>query len=95
VLLIWTIIVAPVDNILRPILIKLGADLLLQLIIAGVIGGMFAFSIVGPFAGPVVLAVSYTLFTAWINEKGRTNSRIPPGQPPVPSCWGFGRRRFS
>lgn len=68
VLLVWTIVVAPVDNILRPILIKQGADLPLLLIIAGVIGGMFAFGIVGLFVGPVVLAVSYTLFTAWIGE---------------------------
>jgi predicted PurR-regulated permease PerM len=68
VLLVWTIVIAPVDNILRPILIKQGADLPLLLIIAGVIGGMLAFGIVGLFVGPVVLAVSYTLFTAWIGE---------------------------
>jgi predicted PurR-regulated permease PerM len=68
VLLVWTIVVAPVDNILRPILIKQGADLPLLLILAGVIGGMIAFGIVGLFVGPVLLAVAYTLFTAWINE---------------------------
>src|SRR5574342_228507 len=68
VLLVWTIIVAPVDNILRPILIKQGADLPLLLIIAGVIGGMFACGILGIVVGPVLLAVSYTLFSAWIGE---------------------------
>jgi predicted PurR-regulated permease PerM len=26
---------------------------------------------VGLFVGPVVLAVAYTLFTAWINEDGK------------------------
>jgi predicted PurR-regulated permease PerM len=66
VLLVWTLLVAPVDNILRPILIKKGADLPLLLIIAGVIGGLLAFGIVGLFVGPVVLAVAYTLFMAWI-----------------------------
>lgn len=70
VLLVWTVLVAPVDNILRPILIKKGADLPLLLIFAGVIGGMLAFGIVGLFVGPVVLAVAYTLFMAWINEDG-------------------------
>ncbi len=67
-LLIWTAVVIPVDNILRPILIKKGADLPLLLIFAGVIGGLLAFGIIGLFVGPVVLAVAYTLFTSWIGE---------------------------
>ena len=66
----WTLLVAPVDNILRPILIKQGADLPLLLIIVGVVGGLLAFGIIGLFVGPVVLAVAYTLFTAWINQEG-------------------------
>jgi predicted PurR-regulated permease PerM len=70
VLLVWTLLVAPVDNILRPILIKKGADLPLLLIIVGVVGGLLAFGIIGLFVGPVVLAVAYTLFTAWINQEG-------------------------
>ena len=70
VLLVWTLLVAPVDNILRPILIKQGADLPLLLIIVGVVGGLLAFGIIGLFVGPVVLAVAYTLFTAWINQEG-------------------------
>jgi predicted PurR-regulated permease PerM len=70
VLLVWTLLVAPVDNILRPILIKKGADLPLLLIIVGVVGGLLAFGIVGLFVGPVVLAVAYTLFTAWIDQDG-------------------------
>jgi predicted PurR-regulated permease PerM len=70
VLLVWTLIISPVDNILRPILIKQGADLPLLLIIAGVLGGLLAFGIIGLFVGPVVLAVAYTLFTAWIDEGG-------------------------
>jgi len=67
VLLVWSILVAPVDNILRPILIRKGADLPLLLIFAGVIGGLISFGIVGIFVGPVVLAVAYTLFLAWID----------------------------
>lgn len=68
VLLVWTILVSPVDNILRPILIRTGADLPLLLIFAGVIGGLISFGVVGIFVGPVVLAIAYTLFTAWIDE---------------------------
>jgi predicted PurR-regulated permease PerM len=56
------------DNILRPILIKKGADLPLLLIFAGVIGGLFAFGLLGLFVGPVLLAVAYTLLDAWVSE---------------------------
>jgi predicted PurR-regulated permease PerM len=35
-----------------------------------VVGGLLAFGIIGLFVGPVVLAVAYTLFTAWINQEG-------------------------
>ncbi len=67
-LLVWTIFVGSLDNILRPFLIKKGADLPLLLIFAGVIGGLIAFGLVGIFVGPVVLAVTYTLFAAWTAE---------------------------
>jgi predicted PurR-regulated permease PerM len=59
-----------VDNILRPILIRQGADLPLLLIFAGVLGGLISFGVVGLFVGPVVLAVAFTLFTAWIEDPG-------------------------
>jgi predicted PurR-regulated permease PerM len=68
-LLIWTIIVGALDNVLRPILIRKGADLPLLLIFAGVIGGLLAFGIVGLFVGPVVLAVTYTLLKEWMGDR--------------------------
>jgi predicted PurR-regulated permease PerM len=69
-LLVWSLVVAPVDNVLRPILIRRGADLPMLLIFAGVLGGLFAFGIIGLFVGPVMLAVTYTLLREWINEQG-------------------------
>ena len=59
-LLVWTIFVGTLDNFLRPVLIKQGADLPLLLIFAGVIGGLLSLGLLGIFVGPVVLAVSYT-----------------------------------
>jgi hypothetical protein len=56
---------------LRPVLIRMGADLPLLLIFAGVIGGLFAFGLVGIFVGPVVLAVAYTLLEAWMDDTAR------------------------
>ncbi len=68
-LLVWTVPVGAMDNFLRPILIKRGADLPLLLIFAGVVGGLIAFGLIGIFAGPVVLAVAYTLLDAWVRRE--------------------------
>ncbi|MBK7766638.1 MAG: AI-2E family transporter YdiK [Sulfuritalea sp.] len=74
-LLIWSLIVGTMDNFLRPILIKKGADLPLLLIFAGVIGGLLGFGLIGIFVGPVVLAVTYTLLEAWIADpRGKTDA---------------------
>jgi predicted PurR-regulated permease PerM len=67
-LLVWTVIVGTMDNFLRPVLIRRGADLPLVLIFAGVIGGLLGFGLVGIFVGPVMLAVSYTLVDAWLRD---------------------------
>jgi predicted PurR-regulated permease PerM len=68
-MLVWTILVGSLDNILRPILIRQGADLPLLLIFAGVIGGLITFGLVGLFVGPVVLAVTYTLLDSWMQQR--------------------------
>ena len=69
-LVVWTVIVGMLDNVLRPMLIRRGADLPLLLIFAGVIGGLLSFGLIGLFVGPVVLAVSYTLLKEWMAEQG-------------------------
>jgi predicted PurR-regulated permease PerM len=77
-LLVWTILLAGVDNVLRPYLIKRGANLPLLLIFAGVIGGLVAFGVMGLFIGPVVLAVTYTLTVAWVQDREPHASPIAP-----------------
>jgi predicted PurR-regulated permease PerM len=67
-LVVWALVVGTLDNVLRPWLIKMGADLPLLLIFAGVIGGLLAFGLVGIFVGPVMLAVGYTLLDAWMGD---------------------------
>lgn len=67
-LLIWSMPVVILDNFIRPVLIKRGADLPILLIFAGVIGGLIGFGLVGIFVGPVVLSVAYTLLIAWLDE---------------------------
>jgi predicted PurR-regulated permease PerM len=74
--LVWTIVVASLDSILRPILIRKGAHLPLVLLLAGVIGGLIAFGLVGIFLGPVVLAVGYTLLQSWMAEEMIPRSEV-------------------
>jgi predicted PurR-regulated permease PerM len=69
VLVVFAVIVAVADNVLKPLLIRRGVDLPLLLIVAGVIGGLMAFGVVGLFIGPVILAVTYTLLVAWVNDR--------------------------
>jgi predicted PurR-regulated permease PerM len=81
-LLVWSAVVGTLDNVLRPALIRRGADLPLLLIFAGVIGGLIGFGLVGIFAGPVLLAVTYTLLKAWLAEEGPAVSLEPARAPP-------------
>jgi predicted PurR-regulated permease PerM len=80
-LVVWALVVGTIDNVVRPVLIKLGADLPLILIFSGVIGGLFAFGLVGIFVGPVVLAVGYTLLESWMHEAA-DEPPAPPAPPP-------------
>ncbi len=68
VLLLWSCVVGTMDNFIRPVLIRMGADLPMILILSGVIGGLIAFGMIGLFIGPVVLAVSYRLISVWMHE---------------------------
>jgi len=65
---IWTLLVTPVDNILRPMLIRKSVDLSIFIVLPGVIGGLMTLGIIGVFVGPVVLAVAYNLLEAWVQE---------------------------
>lgn len=76
VMVVWAVVTTSMDNVLRPILIKRGADLPLVLILAGVLGGLVAFGLVGLFVGPVILAVTYTLLVAWVTD-GRSPDETP------------------
>jgi len=84
-LLAWTVLVVTMDNFIRPILIRQGADLPLLLVFAGVIGGLLSMGLVGLFVGPVVLAVSWRLFEAWVgvNQVLPDDSAVGPAQSPA------------
>jgi predicted PurR-regulated permease PerM len=67
-LLVVTVVAQAIDNVLRPLLIKRGADLSLLLIFPGVVGGLLWLGIIGLFVGPVILAVASTLLDGWISS---------------------------
>src|SRR4030095_14396447 len=75
--LVWSAAVGLVDNFLKPILIKRGADLPLLVIFAGVIGGLIGFGVIGLFVGPVILGVTYTLLRDWMQAAPAAESGFP------------------
>jgi predicted PurR-regulated permease PerM len=90
VLLAFTLVAMTMDNFLRPVLIRRGADLPLLLILFGVIGGLIAFGLLGIFLGPTVLAIAYTLLTAWMAEDDEV---VPPvGHDSLSRVAGEGRQ---
>lgn len=80
VLLIFSIVAVTIDNVIRPILIKKGADLPLIMVFAGVIGGLIAFGVIGLFIGPVLLAVTYTLLKAWVSGTDQEDRSVTYGE---------------
>ena len=69
ILLAFALVSTTIDNFLRPILIRKGADLPLLLIFTGVIGGMIGMGIMGIFLGPVILAVAYNMVKEWVENR--------------------------
>ena len=67
-LLAISLVAITIDNLLRPFLIRRNADMPTLLVLAGVIGGLSAFGLVGIFVGPAVLAVSTTVLGAWMDD---------------------------
>jgi predicted PurR-regulated permease PerM len=59
-----------VENYSRPILAGKASQLPGLLIFVGVIGGLFAWGLIGIFLGPVILAVAYEVIQEWFRVEG-------------------------
>jgi len=66
------------DNVIRPWFIARGAQLPYLVTVLGVLGGAFAFGLLGIFLGPVLLAVGYTLANEWAIPERPFPERRPP-----------------
>jgi predicted PurR-regulated permease PerM len=62
----WSIPVMLIDNVLKPLLMRSSIDVPTVIILIGVIGGLLAYGLIGVFLGPVIIALGYELFRAWV-----------------------------
>jgi predicted PurR-regulated permease PerM len=68
IFLIWCLIVALLDNVLKPLLLGRGVAVPIVIVFLGAIGGFVAMGIIGLFVGAVILSVGYKLFLAWLEQ---------------------------
>jgi predicted PurR-regulated permease PerM len=64
----WCLIVALVDNTVKPLLLGRGAAVPIAVVFLGAIGGFVAMGLIGLFVGAIVLSVGYKLFIAWLAQ---------------------------
>ena len=69
IFLVWCLIVALVDNVLKPLLLGRGVAVPIAVVFLGAIGGFVAMGIIGLFVGAIVLSVGYKLFLAWLGQE--------------------------
>jgi len=76
-LLLWgLLLVHPIDNVLRPLLISNATHVPFAVVMFGAIGGIAAWGLIGVFAGPVVLAIGLAIWREWAAED---DQRQAPG----------------
>ena len=68
IFLVWCVIVALLDNVLKPLLLGRGAPVPIVVVFLGAIGGFVALGILGLFVGAIVLSVGYKLFLSWLGQ---------------------------
>jgi predicted PurR-regulated permease PerM len=69
ILLLWgLLLVHPIDNVLRPLLISNATHVPLVVVMFGAIGGIATWGLIGVFAGPVVLAIGLAIWREWAAE---------------------------
>jgi predicted PurR-regulated permease PerM len=69
IFLVLSIIVSAADTFLKPIFLGRGVDVPMLVILLGAIGGMITFGILGLFIGSIILAITYKVFQALINNE--------------------------
>jgi predicted PurR-regulated permease PerM len=69
-IIIYTIVVMiPIDNVVKPMLIARAGKLPILVLFLGVIGGMVLWGFTGMFKGAITLAVCYTILQSWLGKE--------------------------
>ena len=68
IFLILSIVISVADTFLKPLFLGRGVEVPMLVILLGAIGGMMVFGILGLFLGAVILALTYKVFQALIND---------------------------
>lgn len=63
----WCVIIALMDNVLKPLLLGRGVAVPMAVVFLGAIGGIMTMGTIGLFIGAVVLSVGYKLLRAWLS----------------------------
>ncbi len=74
---IYSIIVSMSDSFLKPMLLGKGLETPMLVILIGALGGMMLQGILGLFIGPVVLAIAFNLYLAWVAGDEETAPAAP------------------
>jgi predicted PurR-regulated permease PerM len=73
----WTVLLLPLDNVLKPLLMGRGLRVPISVIFVGALGGFVSQGLIGLFVGAVVLVLAYELTMAWLrggDERGAATS---------------------
>jgi len=88
-LLLWcALVVGNIDNVLRPLLIGDKAGMPLPLLIVGILGGLFAYGLMGLLIGPLILTVLLFVLEEYHHEVPDAEELLPPAAPGPPPAQG-------
>lgn len=83
IFLVFSVVVALLDNVLKPLLLGRGVDAPILVIFVGAIGGFISMGIIGLFVGSVVFVLFYTLLKTWVSEEPvAASGAMATGEPP-------------
>lgn len=82
--ILWSLLVIPLDNILKPLLLGKGAPVPTLIIFLGALGGFLKFSLIGLFVGAVILSLAYKLLLIWLNLEEYPGGAMAAHEPPLP-----------
>ncbi len=78
VMLLWGLVLAGVDNVLKPLLISGRAPVSMLVVFLGVLGGIAAFGAIGMIAGPILLSLALALLEFAEEERRRDQVQSAP-----------------